>query len=170
MRLRKHNSAWLLCALLLALQSLLPASAMASISVRCVGAASETPACAQAVMPISETSGVGTYLAPMSCCRHMHGVCPMTGASQMGISPYPTKLSALPCLVLVSSLNIERPAAATVSVRRWMLVAPPALAPPAATNVPDPFEVAALPCVRLSIHPPLSPSADSHGLRAPPAV
>ncbi len=166
---RRYNLVWLFCALLLVCQSLVPESAMAFVSVRCVGAPSVAPACAQAVMPIADTSGVGTYLAPMSCCRHMHGVCPMTGASQMGRSAYPVKLSALPCLVTVSPLNTERPAATTVSVRQWMHVASPALAPPAATNVPVPLEAAALPSPCLSIHFPISPS-DSHGLRAPPVA
>lgn len=94
----------------------------------------------------------------------------MTGASQPERTSYPVKLSALPCLVTVSPLNTERPAATTVSVRQWMLVASPALAPPAATNVLASLEAAAPPSHRLRIHFPLSPSAKSHGLRAPPVA
>lgn len=170
MWVRRYNLVWLFCALLLVCQSLVPESAMAFVSVRCVGAPSVAPACAQAVMPIADTNGVGSYLAPMSCCRHMNGVCHMTRASDAGRNPHPVKLSALPCLVTVSPLTSERPAATTVSIRQWMLVASPALAPPVATNALAPLEAAALPSHRLRIHFPLSPSAKSHGLRAPPVA
>lgn len=169
MRARPHNLAWLFCALLLAIQSLLPVSAMASISVRCVGAPSTMAACAQAVVPIAATNGSGTYLAPMSCCRHMHGICPMASSQQAGHAPPTVRLSPLPCLVTVSPLNTEQ-AAATVSVRQWMLIASPALAPPAAPQLLFLLDGAVAPLPLLAPHFFLSPPADSPGLRAPPVA
>ena len=169
MRARQYNWVWLFCALLLASQSLLPVSAMASVSVRCVGAPSTSPACAQAVIPFADSSKVGTYLAPMSCCRHMHGVCPMSSGPQAGHALPIVRVSALPCLVTVSPLNTERPAA-TVSVRQWMLLAPPALASPATPHLSLCLNGAAAPLPHLTYLLPLGPPAVSHGLRAPPVA
>lgn len=168
MRAHQHNWTRFFCAFLLAFQSFLPASAMASISVRCAGSPSTSPACAQAVV-LADSSKAGTYLAPMSCCQHMQGVCPMTGGPQVGHLPLTVKVSALLCLITVSPLNTERPAA-TVSVRQWMLLAPPALAPPATPHLSLCLNGAAAPLPDLTYLLPLGPPAASHGLRAPPVA
>ena len=157
MRARHYKWVWLFCALLLAFQSLLPVSAMAFVSVHCVGASATAPACAEAVLPVVDTMGARTYLAPMSCCLHSSR------------TSDPITLSAPTCLVTVNPLNTER-ASAILSVRQWMLNASPALAPPANSHTLFPvIRIVALVFKPVS-HLPHSRFVLSHGLRAPPVV
>ena len=167
---RSQKIVWLFCALLLLAQSLLPASAVALVSVRCVGTPADAPACAQSVIPVEDTTVAGTHLASMSCCRHMDGQSSVSGCPHTaGFSPRPSALSAPTCLVTVSPLSTER-AVSTTSIRQWMLNASPSLAPPIASPVLSPLctAVVILPVRLFDLLP--SQLTYSHGLRAPPAA
>ena len=166
---RFQKTIWLLCAFLLLAQSLLPVSAQAYVTMRCVGASANSPDCARTLVSIEEGSSARSYLAPMSCCHHMTRNCAMSGMGQAAATLHRASLSALPCLVKVSPTNLVR-SAATQSTRSWMLDASPAHAPPAMTAVSSlPVEtIARLPLNSFSLPiPALSPS---HGLRAPPTA
>jgi hypothetical protein len=166
---RFQKTIWLLCAFLLLTQSLMPVSAQAYVTVRCVGASASSPDCARTLVPIEEGMSARSYLAPMSCCHQMTRGCALSGMGQAAPTLHRASLSALPCLVKVSPTNSVR-SAATQSARSWMLDASPAHAPPVATIVPSlPAQtIARLPLNSSSIlTPALSPS---HGLRAPPIV
>lgn len=165
-----QKNVWLFCALLLLVQSLLPASAVAYVSVRCVGTPAIAPDCAQSLIPVEDTTVAETHLASMSCCRHMDGQGSMSGCPHTaGLSPRPFALSAPTCLVTVSPLSTER-ALSNTSVRQWMLNASPSLAPPAASLVQFPLcTVAPILPVRTFDLPP-SQLTHSHGLRAPPVA
>lgn len=167
---RSQKNVWLFCALLLLVQSLLPASAVALVSVHCVGMPANAPACAQSVIPVEDSAVAGMHLASMSCCRHMNGQSSMSGCPHTAdLSPRPSMLSAPTCLVTVSPLSTER-ALSNTSVRQWMLNASPSLAPPAKSLVQFPLCTAAviLP-VRTFDLPPIQ-LTHLHGLRAPPAA
>jgi hypothetical protein len=155
MQARQYKWVWLFCASLLVFQSLLPISAMASISVRCVRSSASTPDCAQSVVPVADTMGARSYFASMSCCPHRHSLFPVMFA--------PT------CLVTVNPMNTEV-AAASVSVRQWMLFASPALAPPTFVGIFRPLVGSAVAFPHLVSHLAFSPPICSHGLRAPPVV
>lgn len=165
-----QKTVWLFCALLMLVQSLLPASAVALVSVRCVGAPAYAPSCAQSVIAVEDTTVAGTHLASMSCCRHLDGQSSMSGCRDTtGLSPRLSALSAPTCLITVSPLSTER-AVSTTSVRQWMLNAPPSLAPPVASPVlPSLCTAVVIPPVRPFDLPP-SQLTHSHGLRAPPAA
>ena len=166
---RFQKTIWLLCAFLLLAQSLLPVSAQAYVTVRCVGASASSPDCARNLVPIEEGSSARSYLAPMSCCHHMARGGALNDMGQAAATLHRASLSALPCLVEVSPTNSVR-SAATQSARSWMLDSSPAHAPPAATIVSSlPMQtVVRLPLNSFSLPTPaLSPS---HGLRAPPTV
>ncbi len=167
--MRQHKWFWLFCVLLMAFQSFLPTSAVAFVSVRCVGAPSTAPDCAQAIVPVADTNRAGTYLAPLSCCRHMHGGCPMTNDLSTRRTPRSVTLSVFPCLVTVNPLNTER-SAATISIRQWMLAASPALAPPALGCVLPQIDSAAVSHSLFVSRLAFSPPPASHGLRAPPVA
>ena len=164
---RFQKTFWLLCAFLLLTQSLLPASALAYVSVRCAGAEANAPVCAQLLVP--QTSPAGTFPAPMSCCRHMTRHCTLAGMA--GIVPILTlsSVSALPCLVTITPLTSEQPASAS-TVRLWMLGTSPAHAPPIAPGVAS-FPLTTSMRLRLPLRnfPKLLCSL-SHGLRAPPTA
>lgn len=167
---RSQKNVWLFCALLLLVQSLLPSSAVALVSVHCVGMPTNAPACAQSVIPVEETTVAGTHLAAMSCCRQMGGHSSMSGCPHTAdLSPRPSMLSAPTCLVTVSPLSTER-ALSNTSVRQWMLNASPSLVPPTASLVQFPLctAVVILPVCTFDLPP--SQLTDSHGLRAPPAA
>ncbi len=167
---RSQKNVWLFCALLLLMQSLLPASAVALVSVHCVGMPANAPACAQSVIPVEETAVAETHLASMSCCRHMGGQSSMSGCPHtVDLSPRLAALSAPTCLVTVSPLSTER-AVPNTSVRQWMLNTSPSLAPPDAPLVQSPLCTAmVLLPVRIFDLPP-SQLTHSHSLRAPPAA
>ncbi len=163
---RSHKAAWLLCTFLLLAQALLPVSAVAFVSVRCAHAPASARACAEAVLPAVDGVAAGTHPAAMACCLHMSG----RGAMMDGMQSAPVSCtatqSALPCVVSVSVLGSDRPAAAS-SVRAWMFPAVPACASPAAVAA---LRVCA-PTVAASSAPfalPPGCSAQAHGLRAPP--
>ena len=67
---RLPQAFWMFCAALLLAQSILPASALASVSVRCVGMPAATPACAEAsVIPVADTTQAQTqsgFLCPVA--------------------------------------------------------------------------------------------------------
>lgn len=163
------KTVWLFCALLLLVQSLLPASAVALVSIRCVGMAADAPSCTQAVIPVADTAVAGTHLASMSCCRHRNGQSSMSGCKTPDPPSPPFALSAPTCLVTVSSLSTER-ALSTASIRQWMLNACPALAPPAASPVHFPLCAAVILLPVCFCDLPPSPPTHSHGLRAPPTT
>jgi hypothetical protein len=155
MQARQYKWVWLFCALLLVLQSLLPISAMALVSVRCVGSSASTSDCAQSIVPVADTMGARSYLASMSCCPHRHSLSPV--------------MSAPTCLVTVNPMSTER-AAAMVSIRQWMLAASPVLVPPVSAHSFVPSVTAAITFPHLAFCLLRSLSIRSHGLRAPPVV
>ena len=166
---RFQKTIWLLCAFLLLSQSLLPVSAQAYVTVRCVGASASSPNCARTLVPVEEGTPGRAYLAPMACCAHMTRMCAMGHGISTEASVYPAVVSSLPCLVTVSPLSTER-STATQNARSWMLDASPAHAPPAATAVSSlPVQtIARLPVNSFSLL--ASAFSPSHGLRAPPTV
>jgi hypothetical protein len=166
---RLQPAVWMLCALLLLAQSVLPASAMALVSMRCVGMPVTAHACAEAVLPVAETTHAETYLAPMSCCRHMHSDCPLMGVGQAETALHPAVLSALPCRVSVTPLNNEQPVAIT-GMRQWMLTASPAMAPPRIMPVVPVLGASTRIRSTLSYSIPPDRFTRSHGLRAPPVA
>ena len=167
---RSQKDVWLFCALLLLVQSLLPASAVALVSIRCVGMPANAPACAQSVIPVEDTTVTETHLASMSCCRHMDGQSSMSSGLHIAdLSPRPPVLSAPTCLVTVSPLSSER-AVPNTNVRQWMLNASPSLAPPAASPVPFPLCTAVVILPVRTFDLPPSQLTHSHGLRAPPTA
>ncbi len=166
---RPLKTLWLLCAFLLLTQSLLPVSAQAYVSVRCIGAPAGTPDCAKSLAPVDENASARSYQAPMSCCVHAMRGCAMTDGANAVPSLSPAAVSSLPCLVTVSPLTSVSPASAQ-SARLWMLDSSPANAPPTQTALRS------LP-VQISVRLPLSsfilPApvfSPSHGLRAPPTI
>ncbi len=166
---RLQKMLWLLCAFLLLTQSLLPVSAQAYVTVRCIGASAGSPDCAQALVPVEEGASARSYLAPMSCCHHMTRVCALMDMTHTALAVPHASLSALPCLVQVSPLSTDRPAAGQ-SARSWMLNASPAHAPPAATAASSRPLITAS-CLRLNaFNLPARTFSPSHSLRAPPSV
>ena len=166
---RFQKMLWLLCAFLLLTQSLLPVSAQAYVAMRCVGASASSPDCALTLVPVEEGTSARSYLAPMSCCRHMPRGCALMDMTHTAPAVPYASVSALPCLVKVSPLSTERPSASQ-SARAWMLDASPAHAPPAATAVFS-LPVQTFACLALdSFCLPTPAFSPSHGLRAPPIV
>jgi len=166
---RPLKTLWLLCAFLLLMQSLLPVSAQAYVSVRCVGAPAGTPDCAKSLVPADESASARSYQAPMSCCVHaMRGCAMMDGANAVP-SLSPAAVSSLPCLVTVSPLTSVCPAAVQAA-RLWMLDASPANAPPAQMSLLSlPLQtLMRLPLIFFIL--PTPAFSPSHGLRAPPTV
>jgi len=166
---RSQKTVWLFCVLLLLVQSLLPASAVALVSVRCVGAPADTPSCAQSVVPVEDTTVAETHMALMPCCRHMDGQSSLSDCPHAKLASASSTLSAPTCLVTVSPLSTER-AVSTTNVRQWMLNASPSLAPPAAPPV---LLAVCTSVVSLQVYTfdiPPSPPSHSHGLRAPPVA
>ena len=160
---------WLICAFLLLTQSLLPVTAQAYVTVRCVGASASSPDCSRNLVPVEEGTPGRSYLAPMPCCAHMLRSYALSGMGQVA-APLPrASLSALPCLVRVSPFSTERSRAAQ-STRSWMLDTSPAHAPPTATTASSfPVQTA----VRLPLNSfilPIPAFSPSHSLRAPPTV
>ena len=166
---RLQKMLWLLCAFLLLTQSLLPVSAQAYVAMRCVGASASSPDCALTLVPAEEGTSARSYLAPMSCCRHMPRGCALMDMTHTTpAAPY-ASVSALPCLVQVSPLSTERPSASQ-SARSWMLDASPAHAPPAATAVSScPLETTSRLWL-IAFNFPARTFSPSHSLRAPPSV
>lgn len=164
---RSQKTIWLFCVLPLLVQSFLPVSAVALVSVRCVGARTDSPPCVQSMIPVGDSAAAGTHLASMPCCRHKGGQSSTKGCPHAIIDGSFSALSAPTCLVTISPLSAER-AVATTSARRWMLNASPCLAPPTVspnllllfnTVLPSPVDIFDLPPNYLT---------DSNGLRAPP--
>ena len=167
---RFQKMLWLLCAFLLLTQSLLPVSAQAYVTVRCLGASASSPECARTLVPVEEGTSARSYLAPMSCCHHhMTRGCALMDMTRTAPAAPFTSVSALPCLVQVSPFSTERPSASQ-SARSWMLDVSPAHAPPAATPVSScPLETTSR--LRLnSFRFPTRTFSPSHSLRAPPTV
>lgn len=173
---RPHKFVWLLLALLLGAQTLVPAAASAEAQMRCMDAAASSRPCARVPLPASGLTPQKAYTALMACCRMaksgcaMRQGCPAThGPQTVGTSPRRAVLSMSRCLVTIRVVPLSR---VSVAPRRakWLLAAAPALAPPAVPAPSDRFAVVTEP------HP--SPLASAHplrhlpclnGLRAPPA-
>lgn len=178
---RLRQIAWLLLAVLLAVQSLLPTLASAEATMRCAGASPARRPCARIALPAAGVTPRTAYAALMACCRSkqdgcamrqgcetMRRGCALRPARHAGSTLSPAVLAARRCLVSVRLLTASR----SPLVRhhsRWLLIAPPALAPPVAPR-PDTISpelicslsgdnILALP----SRHQP-----KLHGLRAPP--
>ncbi len=164
---RFHKIAWLLSALLLLSQALLPVSAVAFVSVRCAGVPVSLPACAEAMLPAPDSTAVGTRPAAMSCCLHMSSHCAMMGSLQAMPSAQAAVQATPPCVVSVSIAGSGQPAAVK-SVRPWAFPAALALVSPAAMPpLRSSSPAAVLPPAPSCVLPP-SRLADAHGLRAPP--
>lgn len=163
MRTRPYNHLWLLLALLLAGQSLLPASALAFVEMRCLNAPASAPACARVAVPVSGTSFACSQRVSMANCAEM----PCCRARKMLPTPRRAALSAPTCLLSITPAVGER-ATLAPGHARWLLDAAPSLAPPAsraaAVVLLSPRSRRSLPApglfARLFSH--------LHGLRAPP--
>lgn len=155
---RRHNLLWLVPALLLLAQSLLPVTAFADVSMRCAGMAVATP-CARMTVSLTSPRALASLLSQMPCCRAQLS-CPMTAQSTQ------FHLSSGHCLVTVQTRATSR-AALMPSSHRWLLRHAPALAPPALPR----FSPAAPASVSLSAFHTADfspPAVSAHGLRAPP--
>lgn len=170
MRTRPYNHLWLLLALLLAGQSLLPASALAFVEMRCLNAPASAPACARVAVPVSGTSFACSQRVSMAHCTEM-ACCRVNAMPRMSCRAQPVSpraaLSAPTCLVSVTPAVGER-ATLAPGHARGLLDAAPSLAPPAsraaAVVLLSPRSRRSLPApglfARLFSH--------LHGLRAPP--
>lgn len=174
MHTRYHRFIGRLLALLLMAQALLPGAAFAAVRVRCVGAPPSAGPCAQALVPASDTTPVGTMRAGMACCRTMtacHAMrgCPAASVSAPGGAPSHAAFSALKCLVSVTTVCTKQAAVAPSSQQRSLLDAP-AHAPPAVSLVDSALTrlSADIPPRSFSLPPDFTTHA--HGLRAPPCV
>jgi hypothetical protein len=139
---------WLLLAPFLVAQALLPASAIASVSMRCVGMPAAAAACAQ--------SGSMAEMAKMPCCRHMASAPSSTQA----------RLRSRTCLFKLSLIN---PTRVPLSPKTLRIATPVTTAP--SRGAPD---VASNSTVVARVATPSSSERyrrallASHGLRAPP--
>ncbi|WP_119320383.1 hypothetical protein [Capsulimonas corticalis] len=175
MRRRAHSILWLLVVLAIALQSVAPRLAFAQVSVRCAGATAASKPCMQAVLPITSDTPAQMKCANMACCRNRAS---LLRACRMGMSMPPAHLAgrslhtvAAPSTCLISIKRLSAAAPAARNMRRWLLDASPAAAPPtpSASSITCPVVARNLPL-------PSSVSLStryfhlSHGLRAPPVA
>ena len=164
-----------LTALLLG-SSFRPMTARAEAQMRCADASPRSAPCARAELPAGGLTEKRAYGALMSCCRSKQSGCttmpdcPMRPHIQSTAETHRAALSGRRCLVSIHVVGAA-PASIAPSRTRWLLNAPPALAPPipasAAASIPLPVYVASW-----TYTPTLSPhSAPAlHGLRAPPSA
>lgn len=164
---RFHKIAWF-CTLLLLVQLLLPASAVALVSIRCAGAPASAPACARAVLPMADSAMMGTYRAAKACCLHMNGLhCAMMGGRQAVPSAQATVQADLPCIVSISVFASDRPASAG-SLRERTPPSAPVLLSAAAQSVLHVLSPIVTADHASPFALPPACTAQAHGLRAPP--
>jgi hypothetical protein len=169
MKRRLYNLVMLVLLLTMFVQAVVPACALADVSVRCVWASPSSSPCMHAVIPISGATPSQIRCSQMSCCRSKAALMRACGMamSHMGSSPQPD-LHAATCVITVKSLRSSQ-AAFTPTTQRWMLDAAPAAAPPAAVvSVSLPIEIPVDAPRPQSVPCSPRPSIRSHGLRAPP--
>lgn len=167
-----HKIILVLLSLLLVGQSLLPAAALAEVSMRCRGASLSSKPCAQAALVAADAATITKHFAGLACCKDMVD-CPAMIASGQGYGPqntlpsYAIVASTSKCLVSVSLLD-TKPATLGPQAHQWLLNSAPALAPPVVRPA-VPLSLAA--AIRFSpVSFDLLPRAGvrSHGLRGPP--
>jgi hypothetical protein len=157
-------------ALIVALQTVFPAVALAEVSMRCAGMPASS-SCAKEVLPVTNTEKAN--FANMPCCRHMAAMrqaCPMDMA--IGSVQMPVKVmtvSSPKCLISINPLSSSQPVVIR-SVHKWLLNAAPALAPP--SNF---YSLTSFTTIIIARQPQpnslaLAHFALSHGLRAPPVA
>jgi hypothetical protein len=170
MRVKSHNFVALFLAMIVGLQALVPASAMAVVSVRCAGAATTAPPCATAVMPADQPESVTHSVATMACCRAMGRHCAMMMMPAAASTPSAvTTFGAPKCRVTVTSIGLDRVAVSFVR-NQPLGQTPVALATPVSLFV---AQLALRITTALSTTSLVLPQPDltgSQGLRAPPAA
>ena len=152
-------------------QSLLPAATLAQVSMRCVGAPVSSAPCAQDTIVSTDSAMTAKHFSGLACCRAMSH-CPLMA---LGIHKSSTTFSNLSvtapgCLISVSLLNTKS-ATLGPQAHRWLLLAAPALAPPAVQSVSNfPVFLSKIQFSTVFFALPPSVSTHSHGLRAPPVA
>ncbi len=174
---RPHKFLWLLLALLLSVQPLVPTAAYAEAQMRCAGMATSSRPCARIPISTNGLTAPKAYIALMACCHlaksgcAMHQGCPaMRGSQIIGTSPRRAAFSTPRCLVTILASPASRAFLAPQRAK-WLLAAAPALAPPTASAPFDccPAATESQSHPRAAIFPPrLLPYLN--GLRAPPAA
>jgi hypothetical protein len=169
MRTRLHYLIAFLLVAAIGLQALVPATAMALVSVRCAGAPMDAAPCATAIMPADQPASVTHRVAAMACCRAMGRHCAMMMTPAASAPMAVTTLSAPKCRVTVTSYGRDRVAISCIRYQS-LRQAPVALAPPVSHfDVQFPLEIT----TALSPSSYILPSPDltgSQGLRAPPVA
>ena len=164
---RRHNLLWLILALTLTLQAVVPSIALAQVSVRCEGS---TLTCARVIVPADAASPAHIKCMDMTCCRHMSKMpgCHMSMDMLAGTSPS-TSMAQPRCLISVTPVGSTQPAS-KIALHRSLLVTAPSTAPPStvAIVIPRPLSTST---ARASSSPHRSSHfTRSHALRAPPVA
>lgn len=169
MKRRLYNLARLFVLLTMFVQAVVPARALADVSVRCVGASPMSAPCMHAILSVSGATPSQIRCSQMSCCRSKASLMRACGMAMSDSKmSAPANLHATTCLITVKSLRSSQAAFAPVA-QRWMLDAAPAAAPPApAVSVAAPIEICVDTLRPHSVPASPGPSIHSHGLRAPP--
>ena len=168
---RRPHKFILFLALLLTGQSLLPAAALAQVSMRCAGAPASSAACAQDTVLSADPAVVSKHFAGLACCRAMSHCASMALSVHRSATPMSrASLTAPRCLLSVSILS-TKPAMLGRQTHRWLLLAAPALAPPVVRSVSlSPVSLPKIQLAPVSFALPPSVLTHLHGLRAPPAA
>ena len=148
--------------------------------MHCAGAAPHAAPCARAELPAAGLTNARVYGTLMACCRSMRGCAAMRGcpmgrpghasmAAQRATPATSAAISSRRCLITIH-VSTSVPPTLAASHARWLLIASPALAPPAPL-----LTVSGPQAIRVTFWtytPVLSPHVAPclHGLRAPPVV
>ena len=178
MKRRNNILIWLVTVLAIVIQTAVPYSALADVTVRCNGAPASAIPCAHAIVPMNGMADSPTQCPSMVCCRRQaipmracHEKMAMSPGAAQGMTPSASQaISAPKCSIAIRPLGTSVPIVSS-RIHRWMLDASPSTAPPASGYAIDRLsdDVAAI-ISRPQSHAlaPRRPSA-THGLRAPPA-